>query len=45
METMGKYKGVTVLDSIQRNDVELAEKLELKIGKAELQKLFISLTN
>lgn len=42
-ETMGKFKSVTVLDS--NKDVGLAKELDLEFSKAELQKLFISLTS
>jgi len=42
-QTMGKFKSVTVLGN-NKNTI-LAKELDLEIGKAELQKLFISLTN
>ncbi|QNO15520.1 ABC transporter ATP-binding protein [Alkalicella caledoniensis] len=42
-ETMGKFKSVTVLEN--KKDHKLAMELDLEFGKAELQKLFISLTN
>ncbi|MBM7616244.1 ABC transporter ATP-binding protein [Alkaliphilus hydrothermalis] len=42
-ETIGKYKSVTVLND-QRNEA-LAKEMDLEFNKAELQKLFISLTN
>lgn len=44
-ETMGKFKHVTVLESIQSKNKALAKELDLELNKAELQKLFISLTN
>lgn len=42
-ESIGKFKSVTILDK-KRNEA-LAKELELDFSKAELQKLFISLTN
>ncbi len=42
-QVMGKFKSVTILDSQWDND--LAKKLDVDFTKAELQKLFISLTN
>jgi ABC-2 type transport system ATP-binding protein len=44
-EIMGKFKAVTVLETIQDKGRELAKALDLDINNAELQKLFISLTN
>ncbi|MGV8146751.1 MAG: ATP-binding cassette domain-containing protein [Alkaliphilus sp.] len=41
---MGGFKIVTVLEDVKNKDVDLANKLDLKFGKAELQKLFIDLT-
>ncbi len=45
VQTMGKFKSVTVLEELQNKDASLARELSLDIGKVELQKLFISLTN
>jgi ABC-2 type transport system ATP-binding protein len=44
-EVMGKFKAVTVMESIQQKNETLAKELNLDFAKAELQKLFISLTN
>lgn len=44
-EVMGKFKSVTVLESIQDKNKDMLKELDLEINKAELQKLFISLTN
>jgi ABC-2 type transport system ATP-binding protein len=44
-EIMGKFKSVTVLEDIKNKDEALAKQLNLEFTKAELQKLFISLTN
>lgn len=44
-EILGKFKSVTVMENIQHKDEALAKELNLDIVKAELQKLFISLTN
>lgn len=44
-ENMGKFKSVTVLEKMQSKNEESARALDLEINKAELQKLFISLTN
>jgi ABC-2 type transport system ATP-binding protein len=44
-ETMGKFKAVTVMEDINNRDEVLAKELNLDFAKAELQKLFISLTN
>ncbi len=43
VETMGKFKTVTVIE--ETRDEILAKELNLEFTKAELQKLFISLTN
>lgn len=45
VETMGKFKAATVLEPLTENDRNLIRDLTLQITKAELQKLFISLTN
>jgi ABC-2 type transport system ATP-binding protein len=44
-EIMGKFKSATVLENNQHKDVAKANELSLDFAKAELQKLFISLTN
>ncbi len=44
-ETMGKFKSVVVLEDIHKKNDMLAKELNLEFAKAELQKLFISLTN
>lgn len=45
LETIGKFKSATVLEPVSSNDRGLAKELNLEITKAELQKLFISLTS
>lgn len=45
VENMGRFKSATVLDILQHKDEESARVLALDINKAELQKLFISLTD
>lgn len=42
---MGKFKSVTVMEDINHKNEVLAKELNLDFTKAELQKLFISLTN
>lgn len=44
VKTMGEFKMSTVLEDVKNKDYELANKLDLKFGKAELQKLFVNLT-
>jgi ABC-2 type transport system ATP-binding protein len=44
-EVMGKFKSVTVMENIEHKNEVLARELNLDFAKAELQKLFISLTN
>ncbi len=44
-QVIGNIKSVTVLESIQNKNKALAKELGLDFSKAELQKLFISLTN
>jgi ABC-2 type transport system ATP-binding protein len=44
-DVMGKFKSVTVMDNINHKNETLAKELNLDFSKAELQKLFISLTN
>ncbi len=44
-EIMGKFKAVTVIENTQFKNEILAKELNLDFAKAELQKLFISLTN
>ncbi|MDF2592302.1 MAG: multidrug transporter ATP-binding protein [Clostridia bacterium] len=44
-DVMGKFKSVTVMDNINHKNEALAKELNLDFSKAELQKLFISLTN
>ncbi len=44
-EILGRFKAATVFGSLTEEDRNLARQLELEITKAELQKLFISLTN
>lgn len=44
-DVMGKFKSVTVIDNINHKNEVLAKELNLDFSKAELQKLFISLTN
>jgi ABC-2 type transport system ATP-binding protein len=44
-ESMGKFKAATVIENIQYKNETLAKELNLDFSKAELQKLFISLTN
>lgn len=45
IESIGKFKSVTVLEDIQFKNEKLAKELNIDFSKAELQKLFISLTN
>ncbi len=45
IDSIGSFKSATVLEAVNNKDEALAEELELEFGKAELQKLFISLTN
>ncbi|HQI15836.1 MAG TPA: ABC transporter ATP-binding protein [Bacillota bacterium] len=45
IDAIGSFKSATVLEAVNNKDEALAEELELEFGKAELQKLFISLTN
>lgn len=45
VETLGKFKSATVLESIQTRNDDLAKELDIDFNKVELQKLFISLTN
>ena len=44
-ETIGNFKSVIVLEDIQNKNQVLANELKVEFSKAELQKLFISLTN
>jgi ABC-2 type transport system ATP-binding protein len=44
-ESMGKFKAATVIENIDLKNEILAKELNLDFSKAELQKLFISLTN
>ena len=44
-EVMGKFKAATVMENIDQKNETLAKELNLDFAKAELQKLFISLTN
>lgn len=44
IETMAAFKSATVIGSVRSSDRELAESLDLKFSKVELQKLFIYLT-
>ncbi|HPL99005.1 MAG TPA: ABC transporter ATP-binding protein [Bacillota bacterium] len=44
IDSIGSFKSATVLEAVNNKDEALAEELELEFGKAELQKLFISLT-
>ncbi len=44
-ETLGRFKSVTVLENLVNKDEVKASELDIEISKAELQKLFISLTN
>ena len=44
VETMAAFKSATVIGSVRSSDRELAESLDLKFSKVELQKLFIYLT-
>ena len=41
---MAAFKSATVIGSVRSSDRELAESLDLKFSKVELQKLFIYLT-
>lgn len=45
VETMGKFKAVTILEPLTEKDRNNIRQLDLEVTKAELQKLFISLTN
>lgn len=45
VETIGKYKSVTVLEDVKHKDMKLINELGLEVSKAPLQKLFINLTN
>jgi ABC-2 type transport system ATP-binding protein len=45
IETMGKFKAVTILENVRDKDQALANMLGLEFTKAELQRLFVSLTN
>lgn len=45
IETMGSFKSATILEAAKDKDQALAEELKVEFTKAELQKLFISLTN
>jgi len=45
METIGKFKSVTVLEEYSERDSNRLSDLNLDVDKAELQKLFIALTN
>jgi ABC-2 type transport system ATP-binding protein len=44
-ESLGRYKAATVFGRVGEEERALAGRLELEIAGAELQKLFISLTN
>jgi len=44
-EGLGKFKSATVIEDSSLKDEALAKELNLDFAKAELQKLFISLTN
>lgn len=44
IEEIASFKAVTVIGDISKEDKEVAERLELKFSKVELQKLFIYLT-
>lgn len=44
-ESLGRYKAATVFGSLGEEERTLAARLELELTGAELQKLFISLTN
>ncbi len=44
-EIIGKFRSVTVMENIQQKNEALAKELNLDFANAELQKLFISLTN
>lgn len=44
-EVIGKFKTATVMENIHDKNEVLAKELNLDFSKAELQKLFISLTN
>jgi len=45
IETIGSFKSATVLEAVNNRDEALSEELKLEFARAELQKLFISLTN
>jgi len=45
IETIGSFKSATILEAAGNKDEALAEELEVEFSKAELQKLFIGLTN
>ena len=45
IETIGGFKSATILEAARDRDQALAEELKVEFTKAELQKLFIVLTN
>lgn len=45
IEVLGSFKSATVFEAVNNKDEALAGELELELGKAELQKVFIDLTN
>lgn len=45
IETIGSFKSATILEAAKDRDQALADELKIEFTNAELQKLFISLTN
>lgn len=45
IEILGSFKSATVLEAVNKKNKALAEELQVEFAKAELQKVFISLTN
>lgn len=45
LESMSSFKSATIIGEVTNKEKEIIEKLDLKISKVELQKLFIYLTS
>ena len=45
IDTIGSFKSATILEAAKNKNQALADELKLEFAKAELQKLFIGLTN
>lgn len=45
IEILGSFKSATVFEAVNNKDKVLAEELQVEFAKAELQKVFIDLTN